>query len=1039
MNYIKFNDSSKLNNKEKNIAILTNDYLHQQGKYEGAFIFQGFDEYKEDISSIHINYLENNFFNTLKFYIIDQENINIFKECLTNDFQFDLIIIHKDVFYSNFFDLDFFKSMIKITKQFNIKIIFDICNDTNLISTFYDDSNYYLLRTVTQTVDIIVTSNDELNSNLINFNDYTINIPSVSRISTNPQDFFKQSEKWSILLKSVFKNHLILDVVTDYYTEIAEYYIVNDSNKNEIYKISVIIPIYNTGKKLRRCLKSIEYQTIGIENIEVILVNDCSNDETTLSILNEFALKNSFKWINLKENQGHSGIPRNIGILESSAEYIMFMDHDDFFEISALEKLYNEMVSEERELDLIFGTYTTVENEQTRIYFDENDKNGYTSELDDNVRLITFPPASIWTKLFKKEFIIKNNILFPNILGEDAIFMNKSFLNAKGIKYLQRVLIAFHDLGKTSITNNVTLKYLRQGISSEQYLKEYLESNNVPTYFRYRVDVLANFFFKKFINQSKLTETEIRLIFPKYWWAMNQIKIYGSDLLFNKEIYEMILAYEIDEIIKIKLGNTGKQNILYVTISDETESFPLIDSLDQLLEKANIYAITYSNLRIKLWYCNLDNFILLKEITFNDKIPNFNSLNNFYNEIFEMYNIEKLFFRQFGSYQAMFYYRSMIQTPRITPVSFASEKNIPTVYGENSKVLLNKLDFKYQDNINVNPILEKGVVYTAIFGDYEDLLDPKIINENLDYVCFTDNPNLKSDIWEIRLISDFGDDFNVYTNELEFIDLDYTRRARTIKILPHVFLKEYDFSIWVDAGFLITGDIIEFINRYSEKDFLGIKHSVRNCLYDEAKEVLRLNLDDNNLILNQIENYKNEGYPKNYGLIESGILFRRHNNPKIVKVMDDWFNEVLNYSKRDQISFNYVAWKNNLDFDLSDIYYARNEYFHHYFHKIKTINNKVTLKEIRIILLDNGSLDELKLSIDKINKINDYIPISIITINKNICELLENDFYNLEVIYTEKQIMSKFIDTIISKKYEKYVHVMNAGEILNYDFILKNI
>lgn len=1045
MDFIKLHETTQFKKNNKNIAVLTDKYSEQNKPYDNIFILQLFNDFKDNTVQIPLEYLENNFLDSLNFFIVDEYNIDNFKIHLSSfNFPFDLIIIHHALFDSNFFDLSLFENILQISKSNNIKIIFDIGNNLALIDTFYDDSNYYLLKRVTQNVDLIIVSNDNLKSKLIDFNESIILMPEISNSKLNFQNFSKKIKKLIILLNSLFKNHLILDVITEYLTEIVEYDIIHNSNNNKDYKISVIIPIYNTGEKLRRALRSIEYQTLNIDYIEVLMINDCSTDETTLDIINEFVQKNNFKLINLKENQGRPGIPRNIGIKEASAEHIMFLDHDDFFEINGLKRLYDETVSNENyDLDLVFGTYATVEDENSVISFNNKDKNGFINNLSESPRLITFPAPSIWTKLFKKEVVIKNNILFPHILGEDAIFLDKFLLNAKGIKYLQKALIAFHDLGKTSITNHVTLRYLREGLYAEYYLKDYFESENVPEYFKYRADVLANFFLKKFINQSKLTEKEIRLLFPKYLWAMKQVKKYESTLIYNKEIYETILSNNIEKIIKIKLPKTNKQNILYITVLDKTNSFPLIDSLDKLLKNVNIYALTYTDFKIKVWSCNFDTFTIIKEIKFNDRIPNFYQLNVFYEEIFDNLKIEKMFFRHFGSNEYMFYFRSMIQTQRITPLSFASDNNIPTFYGKNSKSLLNNLDFTYKNCNNLNPHNEKGVVYTAIFGDYEPLLDPKVINTNLDYICFTDNANLKSEIWDIKLISDVGNEFNFsdkYNNNISLLDLDYTRQARLIKCLPHIFLKEYDFSIWIDAGFLIVGDVIKFVNRYTEKDFLGIKHSTRNCIYEEANEVIRLNMDDNERISNQIELYENNNYPKNNGLIESGILFRRHNNDKIIKVMEEWFNEIVNFSKRDQISFNYISWKNKLDFDLADMYCTRNPYFHHYFHRIKSvINNKVTLNEIRIILLDNRDLKNIKFSVDEINKINDFIPISIITNNKNLYKLLEHNFYNLEILYSENNISSDFINNIILEKTEKFIHIMNAGEILDYEFILKNI
>lgn len=1042
MKFIKLSETSQIeNNTDKNIAIITNKYIKIDNLYDNIFILQLFDKFNNENFSIPLDYLGKNFIETLNFFIINGKEINEFEVHTLSQPLFDLIIIHHTIFDSDFFDLNIFESIIKFSKENNIKLILDIENNLELINSFYDEKTSYLFRTLVQTVDLITTSNQNLKSELINFNESIILLPAISNVGIN-METFNLFKKWIILLKSLLNNELIMDVIIEYMTESVDYDIIYNNNNND-YKISIIIPVYNTGEKLRRTLKSIEYQTIGIEYLEVLMINDCSNDKATLNILKEYSKKDNFKWIDLKENQGHSGIPRNIGIKESSAEYLMFLDHDDFFEVNALEKLYSNItINEPSESDIVFGTYSTVQNEISNIYFDNNDKNGYINDLSESPRLITYPPPSIWTKIFKKELIVKNNILFPHTLGEDAIFMVKAFIYARGIKYLQRTLITFHDLGKQSITNNVTLKYLREGVLSEKYLKDYFESINKLDYFKYRVDVLANFYLKRLIN-ANLTENEIRLIFPKYLWAMNQIKIFGSELLWNKGLYETIISNDLEKLINIKLPKLNKQTILYITVLDENKRFPLIDSLEKLLNKINIYAITYTDLKIKLWSCNLNEFTILKEIEFNDRITNFHQITNFYEDIFDTLKIDKVFFRHFGSYDYMFYFRSMIHTQKITPLSIASDRNIVTIYGENSKSLLNNLEFDYLNTTNLNDHYEKGVVYTAIFGDYEPLLDPKIINENLDYICFTDNPNITSDIWNIKIIPEFIDNFDFKDdsgNKISFKDLDYTRQARAIKSLPHMFLKEYDFSMWVDAGFLIVGDIISFVNRYTKKDFLGVTHSVRHCIYDEANEVLRLNIDDNERILKQIKKYENDNYPKNNGLIESGLLFRRHNNPKIIKVMEDWFNEILNFSKRDQISFNYVAWKNNLDFDLANMYCTRNPYFHHYFHRIKyIINNKVLLNEVRIILIDNKNIDLLKNSINEINKINDYIPITILTNNKNTPKIFEKNSYNLEIIYTENNLSSELIKNIVSKKSEKFIHIMNSGETLDYNLIINKI
>ena len=94
----------------------------------------------------------------------------------------------------------------------------------------------------------------------------------------------------------------------------------------------------------------------------------------------------------------------------------------------------------------------------------------------------------------------------------------------------------------------------------------------------------------------------------------------------------------------------------------------------------------------------------------------------------------------------------------------------------------------------------------------------------------------------------------------------------------------------------------------------------RNCIYEEYKAIKRLwnkgnKKDDLVFITKQIHRYLNDNYPKNNGLISSGIIARRHNEDDCIKTMEHWWKEIDHWSKRDQLSFNYVAWKNDFNFN----------------------------------------------------------------------------------------------------------------------------
>ena len=89
-----------------------------------------------------------------------------------------------------------------------------------------------------------------------------------------------------------------------------------------------------------------------------------------------------------------------------------------------------------------------------------------------------------------------------------------------------------------------------------------------------------------------------------------------------------------------------------------------------------------------------------------------------------------------------------------------------------------------------------------------------------------------------------------------------------------------------------------------------------------------LNWKDNpNIVKNQVEKYNDDGYPQNNGLIFGGIILRRHNKQDCIDTMENWWTEIKHNSRRDQLSFNYVAWKQNLKFNYIDGDIRNNEFF----------------------------------------------------------------------------------------------------------------
>lgn len=240
--------------------------------------------------------------------------------------------------------------------------------------------------------------------------------------------------------------------------------------------------------------------------------------------------------------------------------------------------------------------------------------------------------------------------------------------------------------------------------------------------------------------------------------------------------------------------------------------------------------------------------------------------------------------------------------------------------------------------------MKDRVIYTAIFGDKDVLNDPEVSLSGFDLICFTDNPNLRSERWKIVVVD----------RPFE----DPVRCARYYKVLTHKFLSEYEYSVWVDGNMVIKKDPTKMLSRYLKDVNLAVyKHGnlkrrifglfwvrdwtfARNCIYKEAEALLERNrkgqyMDDPALIQNQISKYRNQGYPENNGLAVTMILLRKHNSRDVISCMESWWHEIKENSRRDQLSFNYVAWKNNFKFKYIDGDPRYNKYFSKVGHKLK--------------------------------------------------------------------------------------------------------
>lgn len=221
-------------------------------------------------------------------------------------------------------------------------------------------------------------------------------------------------------------------------------------------KISVIVPFYNVEEYISRCLYSIINQSY--RNIEIILVDDGSTDRSS-EIAKEYASKDDRIILISQKNSGQAAA-RNVGLRNATGDYISFVDSDDWLEVNMLERLIKIM--ELANSDIV----------QCRFQFDNDAIRQHTAyrlfdvaELKSKNDIITDALlvknilVAPWAKLFKKSFLIDNNLFFEEgIVNEDTLFTLKLSCFANNISFSNDIL--YHAIERPGSTSRGSYKRL---------------------------------------------------------------------------------------------------------------------------------------------------------------------------------------------------------------------------------------------------------------------------------------------------------------------------------------------------------------------------------------------------------------------------------------------------------------------------------------------------------------------------------------------------------------------------------------------------
>jgi hypothetical protein len=203
-------------------------------------------------------------------------------------------------------------------------------------------------------------------------------------------------------------------------------------------------------------------------------------------------------------------------------------------------------------------------------------------------------------------------------------------------------------------------------------------------------------------------------------------------------------------------------------------------------------------------------------------------------------------------------------------------------------------------------------IYTVLTGDKEPLGNPigrlqSIETDlNIEFICFTDNPALKSNVWNCRV-------FDTHY-------LPPEKSSRRPKALPHEYLADYDYSLYMDNICELKrlpncSDLLEAPD--TDYVYRVFKHSTRTVLAEEALAISSLGYDTAENLINQLDTYV-QYLPLQLitPLNTCTVLLRQHNHLQVIRHGRMWWEHILNFSKRDQMSFDFCRLQSSLKLNI---------------------------------------------------------------------------------------------------------------------------
>lgn len=292
------------------------------------------------------------------------------------------------------------------------------------------------------------------------------------------------------------------------------------------YKVSVIVPIHNVAKYLGEALNSLLAQTIGAENLQVIMVDDGSTDESP-KIMKRFAKENpNFIDIYFPNASGAAGRPRNAGLEVAEADYVMFMDPDDYYADDACENMYNAIVK--HKVDVVTANYNYMDEDGTvwdKPVFDTKRFKSFKFGQKSFAESFFIWNSSVCNKIFSRKVIEENGIRFlENVPGEDAYFSYALLLHSEKAYYISDTTYYYRrrsNSGTLSVSWNRSIGYFQKMNYAYKKTYELFANAKKLDLFRYFYSKTLTSIFYKLVDTQLMNDEEKAQVLAEMAWLYN--------------------------------------------------------------------------------------------------------------------------------------------------------------------------------------------------------------------------------------------------------------------------------------------------------------------------------------------------------------------------------------------------------------------------------------------------------------------------------------------------------------------------------------